>query len=98
MASSTRASLTPRATSCSSTMRRRATPKAASSEGFIELPALHVGQRAEVGEVERERRDRDVARVHGVEVGALVGLPPRIMAADPVVRPPAGVLLLDQRV
>src|SRR3954468_15302688 len=90
MAWSTRSSRTPRFRT-SSTMRARRCVR--SGKQLLERPQPR--DRLMVREVEVQRRDGDVAVLHGLEVCALVVVPRRRTAADPVVRPPARIEPLD---
>src|SRR6185369_10223879 len=49
------------------------------------LERLEPRNRVVMGEIEVQRGDGDVARLDGLEVGALAGMPRRSAAADPVV-------------
>ena len=48
-----------------------------------------------VGEIQVQRRDRHVALVDGAHVGPLQRLPRGLAGADPVVRAPAWIDVLD---
>src|SRR5947199_9042438 len=91
MACSTRSSRMPRCFT-PSTMRARRWVKSACKKL---LERLEPRDRLVVGEVEVQRRDGDAAVLHGLEVGALVVVPRRRAAADPVVGPPPRVEAFD---
>src|ERR1700741_402536 len=101
MACSTRSSFTPRAAMWRSTISARwcASPRSCSS--FRGVVAKHVLERLEPVArfvrrgTEMQRGKGAVAVLHGVEVGALAGMPDGRLAADPVVLPAAGVEPLD---
>src|SRR5947208_9908535 len=89
----------PRARSCSSTIRRRATARSLRLR-FIERKSerfeIHDG--LVVGELETERCDRNVALLDGGEIARLVVLPRRLFASDPVVELSPGIGLLHDDV
>src|SRR5216684_2445183 len=95
MAWRTRGSVMPRAATWRSTMsaRRCANSRSfAADSPFCEmaktlLERLETGDGLVMGHVEMERRDGNVAEVHGLEIGPLSRLPDRGLAADPVVLP-----------
>src|SRR5207247_5899749 len=70
----------------------------ARSLGPWELERAERVERLVVGEIEVDRRDRDEAVAHGVEIGALGILERELVAADPVVLLAARIDLLDDGV
>src|SRR5438874_8649745 len=91
MAWSTRSSRMPRFLMASTMPARRCVK---SGKQLLERPQPR--DRLMVRQVEVQRRDGDVAVLHGLEVGPLlVNAPRRWAAADPVVRPPPRVEPLD---
>src|SRR5262245_65089798 len=99
MTARTAASSKPRASSCSATMRSRASSK---SIGVMlrprELQRAERIERLVVREIEMDRRDGDEALAHRVEVRALGVLELELLAADPVVLLAARIDLLGDRV
>src|SRR5437867_2969732 len=110
IAPSTRTSVIPRRSSCSSTICARTSANGSHTPATLLAPRALPGRRAVlgveataevrerverpvVGEVEVERRDRDVALVEGAHVGALKLLPLGRARADPVVGAPPRVRL-----
>src|SRR5438270_4721121 len=59
------------------------------------LERFQARNRFMVREVEMQRRDGDAPFLDGLEIGVLAGTPGRLAAADPVVRPPARILALE---
>src|SRR5437016_4415163 len=104
MAASTRSSVIPRRTICSSTMRARSRSNAVLTAPAVMTlhlrvergaPLRHPRERRVVGEVEVQRRHGDVALVDRAHVGAFERFPGGIAAAEPVVRATARIALLD---
>src|SRR5438874_1520507 len=92
-----RGSVTPRAATCRSTISARWCAKSASFGDFAKklLERLQSRNRIVVRQIEMQRRDRNVAVLDGLEVGAFAGMPRRWIAADPVVLPTARIEPLD---
>src|SRR5690242_21760931 len=99
MIRSTCGSWMPRARSCSSTIRRRATARSLRLR-FIERDAqgFEIHDALVVGELERERRHGDIPLLDRREIARLVVFPRRLFPADPVVELAARVGLFDDDV
>src|SRR3954449_5683131 len=93
MACRIRSSLMPRPATYSCTIRARRCAKSGVAKKFLER--FETRDRFVMGEVEVQRRDGDAAFLDRFEVGVLAGAPGRFAAADPVVRPPARILALE---
>src|SRR5262247_2390653 len=89
----------PRARSCCSTMRRRATERSLSFCVIDRDPAgLEIHDLAVVGQLEAERRHRNVAALDRSKVAGFVVLPRGLLASNPIIELPPWVRLLDDHV
>src|ERR1700751_4910997 len=87
----------PRAATCRSTIspRRCAYSRSLGDVAKELLERLESRDRVVMGEIEVQRRDGHESVLHRFEVRSLPRLPRRLLAADPVVLPPARVEALD---